>query len=276
MTTEPVLVPLHRQTFFAEVRRAVFGGHLSQPQVEGMNAILDEWERGYPKGEGDLRHLGYILGTARGEVGAAMQPIEEHGRGAGHSYGRSDPETGHAYFGRGFVQLTWKTNYAKLSKVVGADLVSDPCKALDPKIAAKIIIQGMLRGLFTGKRLSHFFKGSTSDWAGARRIVNGTDRAHEFADLGQRFHAALVKAKADTPPPPMPQPSEKEPTMEVITNVLTSKTMIGIAVAALSPLLSKYGVTDGTIAEVVQAIGLALATYGRATATKAITGEKLA
>lgn len=71
------------------------------------------------------------------------------------------------------------------------------------------------------------------------------------------------------------QPLPKEPSMEAITNVLTSKTLIGIAVAALSPLLSKYGVTDGTIAELVQAVGLALATLGRVTATKTITGAPL-
>ena len=42
-----------------------------------------------------------------------MQPIEEYGKGSTAAYGQPDPETGQTYYGRGFVQLTWRDNYAR-------------------------------------------------------------------------------------------------------------------------------------------------------------------
>ena len=42
-----------------------------------------------------------------------MQPIEEYGKGKGRPYGIKDRETGETYFGRGYVQLTWRENYAR-------------------------------------------------------------------------------------------------------------------------------------------------------------------
>lgn len=212
MSDPEVLVRADRHIFFDTVRATVFGGHLTQEQVDGITAVLDEWEAGYPRGEGDLRKLGYILGTTWWETGRRMVPVHEGGRGGGHAYGRPDPQTGQIYYGRGQVQLTWKANYAKMSKIVGVDLVANPDKALDPKVSAKVLIQGMLRGLFTGKRLSGYFKSNSADWAGARHIVNGTDHAHDIAAVAQRFHAALEKAKRALPAPPMPQPQpETEP-----------------------------------------------------------------
>jgi hypothetical protein len=40
------------------------------------------------------------------------------------------------YYGRGFVQLTWESNYRRVGDVLGVDLVGNPDLALDPRIAA--------------------------------------------------------------------------------------------------------------------------------------------
>src|SRR6059058_1150065 len=104
MSDTEVMVREDRRIFFAEIRSTMFGGHLTQEQVDGISVIMDEWEAGYPKGEGDLRKLGYILGTTWWETGKRMIPVHECGRGAGHSYGRPDPQTGQTYYGRGQVQ----------------------------------------------------------------------------------------------------------------------------------------------------------------------------
>lgn len=58
-------------------------------------------------------------------------PIEEYGKGGGR-HG--------AFFGRGFVQLTWQENYAAFGKTIGIDLVSNPARALEPEIAAKALV----------------------------------------------------------------------------------------------------------------------------------------
>lgn len=219
MTDAPAMpstlkVPLHRKEFFADIRGTVFKGSLAQTQVDGMNALLDEWERHFPEG-GDLRQLAYVLATTWWETAKTMEPIREYGRGKGHSYGKADPQTGQAYYGRGFVQLTWKANYAKMGKLVGEDLVNNPDRAMEPGIAAKIAVIGMLLGSFTGKKLGTYFTSKAADWTGARRIINGTDKAQDIADEAKRFYAALTKAKAALPAPPMPPPLTKVQDMTV-------------------------------------------------------------
>ena len=72
----------------------------------------------------------------------------------GKSYWNKDEDTGKAYYGRGFVQLTHKVNYSKFSRLLGRDLVNNPDIALDPEIAALILVIGMRDGIFTGKKLS--------------------------------------------------------------------------------------------------------------------------
>jgi hypothetical protein len=103
-----------RDVFFGAVRGSLFHGSMTQRQVDGMNAILDAWEEN-PRSD-DLRWLAYPLATTAHETGFAMWPIEEYGRGEGMSYGQQDPETGQTYYGRGFVQLTWRENYARADK----------------------------------------------------------------------------------------------------------------------------------------------------------------
>lgn len=178
--------------FFDAVRVDPFGGALRQSQVDGLTTILDAWGRWFPAG--DLRWLAYALATAFHETGRQMQPVRELGRGAGKPYGERDPETGHAYYGRGLVQLTWRDNYRKASALVGVDLVRDPDAALAPATSAALLILGMARGLFTGRKLGHYFNATVEDWVRARRVVNGLDRADTIAGYGRAFLAALGAA----------------------------------------------------------------------------------
>jgi predicted chitinase len=48
---------------------------------------------------------------------------------------------GYRYRGGGFIQLTFKGNYASIGTKIGVDLVSNPDKVLDPSIAAKVVAQ---------------------------------------------------------------------------------------------------------------------------------------
>ena len=93
--------------------------------------------------------------------------------------------------GRGFVQLTHRDNYERMSRVVGLDLVAEPDLAMKPDAAASILICGMQEGLFTGARLLDFFSGQKADWTGARKIVNGRDRAAKIAVTARTFDAAI-------------------------------------------------------------------------------------
>ena len=58
--------------------------------------------------------------------------------------GNTSPEEGWLYRGRGFNQLTGKSNYEAMSKALGIDLVNNPeLLDLDPTIQAKVAVQYM-------------------------------------------------------------------------------------------------------------------------------------
>jgi len=90
-----------REVYFDCVRHKPFGGKLNQGQVDGQNFILAAWEKDAPSD--DLRHLAYALATTMHETASTMLPIAEYGKGSGQPYGKEDPETHQAYYGRGFL-----------------------------------------------------------------------------------------------------------------------------------------------------------------------------
>lgn len=178
---------INREMFFDKLRQTVFHGSISQKQVDGINTILDEWEkRSLP----NVIWLAYILATTYHETASTMQPIEEYGKGKSRPYGKINPETGYAYYGRGYVQLTWDYNYKNMGKLLQVDLYHDPKLALVPAIAVQIMFEGMIRGLFTGKRLGDYFNEHKEDWYEARRIINGIDKADLIAKYALYFFEA--------------------------------------------------------------------------------------
>ncbi len=196
---------IDRRTFFDRIRHPLFDGALKQGQVDGLNALLDGWERDHAAA--DRRWLAYALGTAHHETGRALQPIREAG---GEAYltrmydiagerpalarrmGNTEPGDGVRYSGRGFVQLTWKNNYAAMEPIVCVDLVRFPDRALEIGPATEILFHGMIAGSFTGAGLADYFHDGKADWRGARRIVNGTDRAALVAGYARAYDAALA------------------------------------------------------------------------------------
>ncbi|MEN6548573.1 MAG: hypothetical protein ABFE07_21210 [Armatimonadia bacterium] len=181
---------MNRTVFFDRVRARPFGGSLSQPQVSGLTAILDAAST---YGIKDERYLAYALATAYHETAHTMQPIAEYGKGKGRKYGVKGKH-GQVPYGRGYVQLTWDTNYERADKELGLNgaLLKDFDLAMRPGIAAGILFEGMTEGWFTGKKLSDYFTASKADPVNARRIINGTDKASMIAGYYNDFLAALV------------------------------------------------------------------------------------
>jgi putative chitinase len=188
---------IQRKYFFDKVRKSLFGGSLSQSQVDGMNAMLSFAEK-----EGiDDRHLAYVLATTYHETAYTMEPIEEYGKGSGKEYGVPDPETGQTYYGRGYVQLTWKENYEKQDDKLGlkGELVNKASLALDPVIAMKVIFWGMRDGDFTGVGLPKYIpcenpETDTCDYYTSRKIVNALDKASTIEGYAFKFADAITHA----------------------------------------------------------------------------------
>lgn len=172
---------MDRSKFYATLRArssGVFGTSLSQGQVNGTEQILDEAQRrGTP-----LRHLAYILSTAYHETAHTMQPIREKG---GEKYLRS--KRYYPWVGEGLVQVTWEENHRKFGATAPGQMMTWP-------IALRAIFDGMTKGMFTGKKLDDYIRGDRSDYVGARRIVNGTDRDDDLAGYAVTFETALRAA----------------------------------------------------------------------------------
>ncbi|WP_267550092.1 hypothetical protein [Rhizobium rhizogenes] len=205
--------------FFAAVRSPLFEGRLSANQVNGIEAILSAWKaRPF-----DDRWLAYMLATVYHETGGAMCAISENlnysaaglqatfsryftpaqaaiyarqppriaNRAYANRMGNRDEASGDGwrYRGRGLVQITGRDNYAKYGIADNPDMASDPVKAIE------ILFDGMINGRFTGKKLADYFSAAMTDWIGARRIINGTDRAADIAGHAKKFAAAVDAAR---------------------------------------------------------------------------------
>lgn len=144
----------------------------------------------------------YVLATAYHESAHTMKPVREYG---GEPYLRKKKY--YPYVGMGYVQLTWKANYEKASRKLGVDFVTNPTLLLKPEYAAKILVIGSRDGWFTGKKLSDYITLQKSDFKGARRIINGTDRASDIAKYAVQYDA-LLKAEGygSTAAPSAPAP----------------------------------------------------------------------
>ena len=234
----------NRTIFYDIVRQELFPSGMSQSQVDGMNALLDyidqlQW---YPTEDANQYFNywnAYDFATTYHETAYTMQPIEEYGKGAGKSYGVPDSETGQTYYGRGFVQMTWKTNYQRSdSEIATNNLISPETlatlpdgranqtwhaeQALQLEIASCNLMIGCWKGWWTGKKLWDYLRNDRKDYYNARRIVNGTDKANTIKGYAEKFEKAFVNSYQDEPaevpepelPPCMPNPEEPIPEPE--------------------------------------------------------------
>lgn len=156
--------------------------------------LIDECKR-----RGLLRNqCAYALATAWHETGRykymreiwGPTPIQKRYEGR-TDLGNTVAGDGKKFMGRGFVQITGRRNYTDWSKRLGLDLLKEPQLAERPEIAARIAVEGMRLGTFTGKKLSDYITLKASDFRNARRIINGLDKADLIAGYAKEFDAAL-------------------------------------------------------------------------------------
>ncbi|MEI4470910.1 peptidoglycan-binding protein [Frigidibacter sp. MR17.24] len=134
----------------------------------------------------------YLLATAAWETAGSLEPVKEAYFLGSKAAAYRDGLRYAPWWGRGFVQLTWQRNYILAGQKLDMDLTTDPDRVMEPEISAQILVQGSMEGWFTGKALPLYVSATACDFRGARRVINGTDRADDIAALAQEYLSAIA------------------------------------------------------------------------------------
>ena len=181
-------------------------------QRRGLNFLLDQMEKD-PFWK-HIPQIAYALATVGHETAWSFEPVEEgYYLGDAARVKRFQKTLRYyPYFGRGYVQLTWKTNYDKAGKILKLpSLVDKPDLAKDPNVAYKVMTRGMHQGWFTGKKLDDYIKGDKKDYKNARMIINGHDKDALIAGYARKFEQILDDSVVAPASIPLVEPTETEP-----------------------------------------------------------------
>lgn len=208
---------MNEATFFSAIRKSLFGGKLSQSQIDGIKGLLTAFDQ---VGDRDIDTLAYGLATTHLETGRRMMPVREgfaktdagarkavanlaRKRGPDSAvarYSKPAGPHGHVYYGRGHPQLTWLEGYRNSSADAGVDLVANPDAMLDPVISARVLFRGIMDGRWNGKGKGIAFYEGEDDFLddkeaiAARRTVNVQDKAALVAGYHRAYYDALTAA----------------------------------------------------------------------------------
>lgn len=217
--------------------REVVGKNITASQVQNLDTFLDMAE-GTWLGQ-DNRRLGYAIATIHVETfvpktNSRYAPVTEFGSKTyfnrydigtnprkAKELGNIHAGDGYLYRGRGYCQITGRNNYVKFG------IAANPEKALEAQTAFEIMERGMREGVFTGKKLGDYINSQKTDYKGARRVINGQDRAAEIAGYARRIEQIL--SAASVPAIASPQTAETtitSPTPEQQTEPVVDPTPI--------------------------------------------------
>lgn len=290
------MTALNRTTFFAYARNAPFGGRLTQGQVENMNIILDLWENEFEGGpQGDPRWLAYYLASVFHETSAWMAPVRE---GTNSRRQATDAQAiaaakqvydkgytkiryfdvgryGFVPYGRGPIQVTLDDNYAYVAAKISEAVEDVPALLLSKDRGHEIAMYGTYAGWWTrGKhRPSRYFNMTTEDPEGARRIVNGKDKAKLIAGYYYNFKGALDAALEEKAPADVKEsdaePDDKKATeSNPVIAAFATFSAGGSGLAALGALDNPYALAAFALILIAGGIGLYLIKSGRVSFNK--------
>jgi putative chitinase len=184
---------IHRENFWNQYRQAF--GKVNQKTVDAIEFLLAQFE----VTRLSRSQIAYLFATIKHETAGTFLPIYERGPKSYFnkydgraSLGNTKAGDGYRFRGRGFVQLTGRTNYERYG------IADTPDSALEPVTAFHILVDGTTRGVFTGVSLDKYVNSSKTDYTNARRVINGTDKAVLIAGYARTFEK-ILKASAATP-----------------------------------------------------------------------------
>lgn len=135
--------------------------------------------------------LAYLLATVDYQTGGTFSAASEERL----PFGVNTPEDivaqnlrAAGFHGRGYSGLRGKDAYIGLSQVVGQDLVNNPGKLANPQVSYNVLIEGVMNGLFTGKRLDDYINAQKSDFYNARNVMDiSHNGAKDIMVLANRY-----------------------------------------------------------------------------------------
>lgn len=181
--------------------------------------------------------IAYILATTQWETAQTFRPVREsywwdnqHGFEKAEKMRQSHANIGRyfPYYGRGYVQITWRTNYEKYSKILDIDLVNNPDLAMQPETALFILVHGFKTGTFTGRKLADYIDRDKTNFLKARRCINGSDKAKEIEAIAHDFLTQLDAEKS------LLKPDSESPITISDLNLGIENSISGETITALS------------------------------------------
>ncbi len=190
--------------------------------VRATSANMDHVLRYWPKIVEQLKNAGInsratqiaALATIDVEVGDRFEPIPEYATGDAYEgradLGNTQPGDGRRYKGRGFIQVTGRSNYRsygrKVAELWGAgdaddlNLEAHPENALQEDVAAAV-----LAVYFRDRGIPAM--AARGDWQAVRKAVNGGLNGWDtFKAAVDALQAMPAPPAAPTPPPTPPAP----------------------------------------------------------------------
>lgn len=217
-----------KPAFFASIAGPLYRG--GQPPAAALSAVDVAWAK---YGNGHVDAQAYVFATIYNEAGPNFQPKPEnlnytaarmlqvwpnHFKSIAQAQpyagnpealgnfvyagilGNGSPQSGDGFRFRGHgFQTTGRIHFARYAEKFGVDLINHP-EILDQNIelAAAALIDGMVKGTYTGVSLSTYLDGKDDpdaqkipQFVNARRVVNGTFNAPAIGQWALAFWRAL-------------------------------------------------------------------------------------
>ncbi len=188
---------------------AMFMGQMDH-ESGGLTSLDESFNYSSPERIASVSRTAANKGTAAISKAMAQGPEAVAEIMYGGRMGNVNPGDAHNFRGRGFTQLTGRSNYEAASKGLGIDLVNNPDMASDPAVAAKIATW------YWQDREGLSESAKAGDIEGVTKKINGglnglQDRIHKTAVYADE----ISKGNFDTEKPA----ASSEPSVDVMPSV---------------------------------------------------------
>ncbi len=135
----------------------------------------------------NINQIAFILGSCEWESGFD-NTIDNQGEKQAKTFGN--------FWGRGLPQITTEPNYIKYGKILNQDFIKDPELVKNADYSAFILVQGMMKGIFTGLSLDDFItsdltlKYPETDSTREKKLEDTYYQARQILSGRNRFSAA--------------------------------------------------------------------------------------